>query len=860
MIKEYFRNILNNKDTDAAEIYAVLDKVFDRHYYISAHDDLKDVKSDFDALDHFIRFGESEGRNPTPDFSTMAYRNANPDVVKSGINTFYHYQVFGKTEGRSPGFVGILPQELKDQSSIVAPEFDAGFYVDTCPVKVTHDGALEHYLNFGVDMNCDPSPQFSTEFYLNANADVRDAKVNPLFHYITCGRSEGRNTMRSNKAVPDLGAKPLAKTNGKMALGVIVMVKNEIDIIQTFVESIMALFDVVVMIDHKSEDGTAEYLKAVSEKTGRLHLYTLEEPGYHQALTMNHMLRNCAELDGLDWVFFLDADEFLPFPDRASFQSSLAELGDFPVISMRWSNLIPETYWQGLVAIDSNTQFYHNPELSPFTKIALQPSRVKLHKIWVEQGNHSVTNVMNGLPMSAHSVDFPVFHIPVRSKDQLLMKLNQGVVSYVKIGKNRDKVQGSHWFKIQENIRNTGISNQILNAVTDEYGIPDTDFLPLSTKALKDKGYFLGGLNLAKQDLGIQTGADLDFAENMFRLNAGSAVDESELEQGISKLVTQENGKICRDDTDTGFVYSPLPVAKAKKTSAANGSTKPKSQTDTEFLQNFLKPSYWDIRHLTPSAWTGHIPFLFSLTAMEQPRRYVELGSHFGASFFAFCQAVERSAIDCEPIAVDCWEGDIHAGKYDESVFNNFKFILNNYKDFASYLRMFFNEAAERFSAGSVDLLHIDGLHTYEAVREDYETWLPKMSDRGIIMFHDINVHERDFGVWKLWEELRDVHPQMEFRHSHGLGVIYVGKKSGRPIEKLIEIFNRDRWAKVLIQQHFEEISQKSAELFVKRFDQTRYEEQGRQFGVLNEEISRLKQSLAIAKTERSQLQSLIQE
>jgi len=230
--------------------------------------------------------------------------------------------------------------------------------------------------------------------------------------------------MASNKVVADLAAKSTAKKNGKMALGVIVMVRNEIDIIQTFVESILALFDVVVMIDHKSEDGTAEYLLDVSKKFGKLHLYTLEEPGYHQALTMNHMLRNSVELDGLDWVFFLDADEFLPFPDRASFQSALAEQEDFPVISMRWSNLIPKAYWQGPVTIDADTQFYHNPKLSPFTKIALQPSRVNIHKIWIEQGNHSVSNVLNGLPLPAHSVDFPVFHIPVRSKNQLLMKLN----------------------------------------------------------------------------------------------------------------------------------------------------------------------------------------------------------------------------------------------------------------------------------------------------------------------------------------------------------------------------------------------------------------------------------------------------
>ena len=53
---------------------------------------------------------------------------------------------------------------------------------------------------------------------------------------------------------------------------------------------------------------------------------------------------------------------------------------------------------------------------------------------------------------------------------------------------------------------------------------------------------------------------------------------------------------------------------------------------------------------------------------VESPRTIVELGTHYGVSFFAFCQAVLDEGYPARLHAVDTWTGDPHAGEYGEEV------------------------------------------------------------------------------------------------------------------------------------------------------------------------------------------------
>jgi hypothetical protein len=195
--------------------------------------------------------------------------------------------------------------------------------------------------------------------------------------------------------------------------------------------------------------------------------------------------------------------------------------------------------------------------------------------------------------------------------------------------------------------------------------------------------------------------------------------------------------------------------------------------TLTDFPEVTMLPEW-----ITPSsAWVEHEPMVPVLVKLLQPRTFVELGTFGGDSYMMFCQSVAHLGLNTKCTAVDTWAGDEHTGAYGPELYNRLQPVHDaKYGQFSRLLRTDFDTASREFAEKSVDLLHIDGYHTYEAVKHDYETWLPKMSDRGVILFHDTMVREKDYGVWKLWEEVSRGKPFINVPYGFGLGILPVGR------------------------------------------------------------------------------------
>jgi hypothetical protein len=73
------------------------------------------------------------------------------------------------------------------------PHFDADFYLEQFDGTLPPEDPVRHYIETGWQNGLDPHPEFSTLHYLELNADVRERRVNPYWHYVVAGRTERRS-------------------------------------------------------------------------------------------------------------------------------------------------------------------------------------------------------------------------------------------------------------------------------------------------------------------------------------------------------------------------------------------------------------------------------------------------------------------------------------------------------------------------------------------------------------------------------------------------------------------------------------------------------------------------------------------
>lgn len=559
---------------------------------------------------------------------------------------------------------------------------------------------------------------------------------------------------------------------------VVSMVRNEANRAHEIMRHLCALFDTVVVVDHLSDDDTGGIVAGYDGQGGAT-VITLRsnEPGYYQSDYMTACTRALVESGTVDWIFFLDFDEFLPFTSRAEFHQSLVPFTKSDVIHGHWLNCVPV---DPTVPVRSGVRAVTAENVSRYVKVAVNARRLRGRAVSVDQGNHAVRLDGKSEPEIGERA-VAVLHFPVVSVGQLERKLREGVAAY---DATRDgaAVNGFHWREMQRRFDLLRNEPSLLTEIVLRYGEP---------------------LDAVIQDCGSGTAPRVPrrtFAAVFAQIaSAVPAVVVDVPTVSRETLASRLGARIpAGSAADTGSGRISMPASHARL--PARGR-KPESTGDDTWLIRAILAGTQPLEVVMPTAWAGHEPFLFSLMEVMRPRRYVELGAHAGHSFFTACQHYRSHGDYGEAVAIDLWEGDCQAGFSGERVFQEFRAMLTRrYATCGRYIRGRFAEAVVVFESHSIDLLHIDGLHTYAAVREDYEMWRPKLTDDGVILFHGTAEQQSDFGAWQFFDEVRSQATEwFSFRHGHGLGVLAFGDVS-TPAVRLLRRLREDP---VLFERHY---------------------------------------------------------
>ncbi len=121
-------------------------QTFNQNYYLANNPDVMTavLNGVFSAEDHYVIFGEREGRKPSQFFDSAGYLSSNPDVfaaVQAGVFTtgLQHFEMFGAAENRTPGNIPFNEEFYLAQNPDVAAAVEAG----------TFGSGYAHYVLFG---------------------------------------------------------------------------------------------------------------------------------------------------------------------------------------------------------------------------------------------------------------------------------------------------------------------------------------------------------------------------------------------------------------------------------------------------------------------------------------------------------------------------------------------------------------------------------------------------------------------------------------------------------------------------------------------------------------------------------------
>ena len=169
------------------------------------------------------------------------------------------------------------------------------------------------------------------------------------------------------------------------------MVRNEADVVEAFVRHNLALLDGLIVVDHGSIDGTSEILAKLQAEGLPLRVTPERDPAYRQSAIITRLAREALAQDAADFVFALDADEFLKLDARATLERALSEVPAGAHAVMHWLTYVPDAF-EGCPGMFGPGHLWWRlkTERHDLFKVIVGRALLERPKDMVAKGNHCV--------------------------------------------------------------------------------------------------------------------------------------------------------------------------------------------------------------------------------------------------------------------------------------------------------------------------------------------------------------------------------------------------------------------------------------------------------------------------------------
>jgi hypothetical protein len=268
-----------------------------------------------------------------------------------------------------------------------------------------------------------------------------------------------------------------------MKLVGVMMVRNEADIIEAAVRHNLGCLDRLTVLDHGSFDGTSDILGKLAAETDALRIINDPSVAYQQSRLTTHLTRDAIVRDGADFVFPIDADEFLKVPSREKLETALQQLPGALHVLMDWQTYVPDNLGHETTAFTpSRLTWRRKSELYPIRKVAVARHLAERPREAVATGNHLVWDMDRPDALPPHALITPqiaaVAHVPVRSVEQLERKIVIGYLAHLVANPDRPNM-AFHWRDAYEEIRAGRAYDPIrLREIAVNYGLKRQDWQP----------------------------------------------------------------------------------------------------------------------------------------------------------------------------------------------------------------------------------------------------------------------------------------------------------------------------------------------------------------------------------------------